>query len=546
MSLRAWLTRWLLSPLIGRRQYYTSAGSYGPPRVAQRASQIDFDREVAQDRDLAIGRCEQAYYNNGLYRGVVRNRRTRTLGAELRCRAAIRAESVPGLAAEEIKRLNREITRRYREWADSGECDASGLCRPLGTLQGLAMIDSEVRGACLVHVVYRPQNRTVPIAIELISGRRMRRPVGQMADPGVTPPPAALVNESGVEFADVEHTRVVAYWAMVRDGYTELTYRFRRFSADRCRLLLTEQLVGVENAFPRDCAAIRPLHNLSQMNQEMLEAARALAKSPMTISTDGTVRPAEIIAALSTGTDEVQPGIEPREQAVNDIDGLYTQVLPAGATAERHSASLPAPDYPGFTRVQMRAAAAAADVSYARLSREPDGSYSSGRQAEQNDQPQIETDRRNFCAVVMGLVWREFVAALWAYDLVPMPGFADYRDAYSTFDYTPPPMPSINPVDDVTAARSRREAGLTSESEEVEAAGDSYDETLERQAADYVARRQTERAYGLPPLTLEPKNRQGALTTDPTPAAGGDPASDPQVIQESGGDPQVTVPGPAD
>lgn len=521
MKLPAWLNplNWFAKPKRpGRKRYgQIVAGSYGPVTgsVSTLDSTTDWNTEVMQARDLARGRCVPAYYNNPYYRGLVRNRRNRTVGAELRFRAAIRGGEVPGVTPEAAAELNRKINSLYRLWSESGECDATGMRRPIGALQGAAVIDAfGPRGGVLVRVVERPKNKTIPVAVELISVTRMKRPTGTNLN---------TTNEAGIEYTDDKHSTVAGYWVTVQRGFTQ-TESFQFLPAAECVLFQPEELVGVEAALPRDVAISKSLHRLTRFNDAILEAAEALAKQPITVTPPEGGDPDSFAEQFA---DESETNADTgATDWIRNYGGIEAYVTGAGEKVERHAAELPAPDLPGFVANQLRAVAAGADMSYSRVAKMPDGSYAAGRAMEQDDRPQIDIDRSLLVAQVGAFIWTKMIDACWAFDLVPMPGYEDFPQLYQRFTVTPPAQEHLNPVDQISAIRSRLDAGLLSPQDACEAFGDDYADVLAEQAEAYLMRRAVEKAKGLPDLSLEPLSSTQSATasaafapTEPPPSA---------------------------
>lgn len=505
MSVLSWIRSWFAPSRPRQRYGKIVAGASGPPVsvVNSLDSSTDWNVEVLEARDRARGRTVPAYYNNPVYRGLIRNRRSRTLGAEFRFRAAVPADEIPGIGAEQAKTLNRAITRLYRRWAESGECDATGRDRRIGALQGQAFIDAMgARGGVLVRAVNRPQNPTCPLAIELISVTRMKRPPGGSMD---------LINEAGIQYSDAEHRTVTGYWVEVVTGFGR-SMRYEFVPASEASLFEPEELVGVEAALPRDVSTVKSLHRLGQFQDALLDATIALAKQPITITPPVG---ADATAWSEAYADDAEP--EAAVPLVRDIDGIEAHILDPGAVATRHRIELPAPDLPGFVATQLRAVAAGADISYSRVSKVPDGSYAAGRMMEQDDRPQIEIDREVFVSAFGAFVWRRFVECLWAFEILDLPDFQTHRHLYTEFSWTPPAQEHLNPVDQISAIRQRIEAGLMSPQDACESFGDTYEDTLNEIAESVRMRRETEKRYGLPEGSLDALTQTGAKVNEPSP-----------------------------
>lgn len=524
MSILSWLNpaNWFASkprrPARKQRYGQIAAGTYGPVTgtTSTLDSTTDWNTEVMQARDLARGRCVPAYYNNPYYRGLVRNRRNRTVGAELRFRASIRGNEIPGVTPEIAAGLNRKINALYRQWSDSGECDASGMRRPIGALQGAAMIDAfGPRGGVLVRVVERPKNKTIPIGIELISVTRMKRPSNTNLN---------NTNEAGIEYADDRHSVVTGYWVTVQRGFSR-TEEFQFLPASECVLFQPEELVGVEASLPRDVAISKSLHRLTRFNDAILEAAETLARQPITVTPPEGGDPDSFAEQFA---DSSETNSEGTTDWVRNYGGVEAYVTGAGEKIERHAAELPAPDLPGFIANQLRAVAAGADMSYARVAKVPDGSYAAGRAMEQDDRPQIDIDRALLIAQVGGFVWCKVLDALWSFDIVSMPGYEDFAQLYQRYSVTPPAQEHLNPVDQINAIRSRMEAGLLSPQDASEAFGDDYEDVLAEQADAYLMRRAVEKVKGLPPMALEPYTQTGQVMDGSTQSQPPAPTPEPQ------------------
>jgi capsid protein len=308
---------------------------------------------------------------------------------------------------------------------------------------------------------------------------------------------------------------VVGYWVTVPSGRlnAENSGVMRFLPAAECCLYANEELVGVEAPLPRDVSITKALHNISAFHDEILSTARNHAKAPITITPPEGQHAADWARGIATGTETNETPV----RYTLDAAGIEALVLEPGETAERHVANLPTPLDP-FLTAHMRMAAAGGDTSYARIARVPDGSYSAGRQTEQNDNPQIEIDRAAFIGSFGRFVWCKFIEACWAFELIDLPDYLANRVAYHTFRWTPPAVEALNPIDKLNYVRGAIEGGLLSLQDGIEMLfGNSFTETLEERADAIVEAREMEAAKGLEDGELTPLTQTGQSLTAPEP-----------------------------
>ena len=503
-----------------RSAYITASSTGHRPPAAPNAASFDANREVIQGLDVSRGRAILGYWNNPIARNIADNRRARTIGAEIQFRAAVPDGEIVGLSSDQVEQINRRLTGLYRRWADRGECDATkaaGQGRTIGTFQGQAFLDSDVRGAVLIHAVQRPGNSVCPLAFELIPVTRMRRPYGK---PG-GPIDQKLINDAGIQFADPEHSRVIGYWVSIGGTSSVAATRYAFLPAEWTCLLETEALQGVEIGQPRDVAIAKGLQNIAEFTHESIQAAREQAKSPMTITPPETTTADNFAAALSDGS-QVKPGGSGSELFMDVGPGVSARVMPPGAKAERHAVSLPAPGLAEFYNAQGRFIAAGAGMSPSRAVRMAPPNYSGGRNDEQSDLPQIEIDRERFYSAGRWM-WAKFVESCWAFGAISLPGFLDNRAAYEACEVDYPAEQALNPVDQFNALSGRVRAGYSSEFEAAAAYGRAYETVLRERVKAIQLRRRIEIEAGLDPGELD----EAPLPGSPIPAAPPEPPSEP-------------------
>lgn len=128
-----------------------------------------------------------------------------------------------------------------------------------------------------------------------------------------------------------------------------------------------------------------------------------------------------------------------------------------------------------FRDANLRAAAAGTGASFSSLARNYDGTYSAQRQELVETRVHYEVLAGYFIQRFCDPIWRRFVSAALAKQLLTIPAEVD-RDTLINASHTMPPMPWINPVDEADANAILEDRGYKSRPEIVRERGRRLDE----------------------------------------------------------------------
>lgn len=475
-------------------------------------SSDDYNREYAEARDTVVARVQDLDVNNPDIRGWHRRRIAQLIGKGLQFKAIIRPDET-GLSSDQCAELNQKINHLRDLHSRSFGFDAAGRGRCEGKLMEKSGISLVTHGEVLVHKVYlNSPGRVSPLALEIIPATRLQTPHDKFADPKVS---------NGILYSDDRRTRVVGYYVykpsksmantMVKD------YAYDYLPADDVVLMQLTELAGIDRSLPAAVACVRMIRNKGEFIEAAVETAKVQSKR------SGFVEVAENASPYNVASDDKQQEGETSEFELNTVGsitvgGTDLMYLSHGEKFINNAAKLPDPDYKGFIDVADERLARGLCTSKSRFTGAVTGSYSAGRQEEQQDEP---VAAQLLQTIVDG--WQRvhcwFVESLYLTGAIELPGYSSETALY--FHQARAQAPGkvhINPVD--TAAARQIGYGLRTLTPQQACEQDGVDlvDNLTQWGEALKHARDTEIKFGLPVGTLDYVSKAAKGVTSITPS----------------------------
>lgn len=157
---------------IGIRQY---AGARTTRLLPGIAPGTDANREVMSSLPALRNRSRELVRDDALASGLIETKVRNLVGAGVAPKAQVRITPANGSAASAAKAKQLEadyedvLEQKWRDWS-AGDCDASGLNRPLATLLSIAVRGMAESGGSLIRLRWRrvTDRLTVPFQLELL------------------------------------------------------------------------------------------------------------------------------------------------------------------------------------------------------------------------------------------------------------------------------------------------------------------------------------------------------------------------------------------
>ncbi len=447
-KLRAQITR-------EKRRY---AAGFGASVVAAQAGKLGGGwtgtpaDEDAQNKEYlfalqdVIQRSQDLDINNPDVHGFHRTRVAQIVGPGVQFKHCPRPSEI-GLDSDACVELSGEVNRVRQLHSRLGGFDSTGNNRSEGKQQERALLTAFVCGACLIHRVYRSDDRTMlPFSLELIPGSRISTPYERLGDPLLS---------YGIEYDDDHRTRVVAYHvrrvSMTRGNSMIPDYVWDRLPVEDCSLLSLTEMAGLDRAMPLSLSVVRMLRNRGEFIESAVESARAQAN--IYAVTESAPGGDPWGAAADDQTNSVVPDSSNGlpigfTQLGGGVRMMYTQ---NGEKVNWNSSKLPDPDLTGFMKVTDSRLSRGFVASLSRFTREVNSSWAGGRLEDQQDDPIVDQYRDSFISA-----WQKvnewFLESVWLASALKLPGYSDRTRAFwAEFRAEFPGKVHINPQDTMKA-----------------------------------------------------------------------------------------------
>lgn len=465
---------------IARRHY--EAGSSG--RRTQNWGKVTGDANAVLRGSLANIRAHA--------RDLVRNNSWAASGLD-KASDHLVGWGIIGKPSTSAKRLKKNATEIWNEWANSTQCDYDGRLNFYG-LQKLVGRSVHEAGEVLIRRRRQPSKSgmRIPLKLQLLEADFL-----DTARDGLnTTDGSSNKIIQGVEFAD-NGTRV-AYWLFEQHPgangfFSKLSVKSVRVPAEDVLHIYDVKRIGQVRGVSSFAPAIVRLKDFDEFEDATLLGKKiAACFAAFVTDPDGTSSPVGVADdTTSPSQDQLEPGM--------------IMNLPAGKTIEFATPPQSGQDE-GYTARQLRAVAATMGITYEQLTGDYRGSnFSSSRMARLTVQERVEHLRWNMLIPQMcDPVW------LWAMEQAVVAGGLEQIPPVK---WTPPRLPFLEPDREGLALARNVRSGLMTPSEMVEQMGFDFDEFTDQWKQDQETLDEKGLVWDSDPRRV---NQQGALQQKPT------------------------------
>jgi lambda family phage portal protein len=350
--------------------------------------------------------------NNGLAKRAVNVIVTNTIGW--------------GIAPKPVGPHRQEARRLWNDWAASTACDYDGLL-PLAGVQAMALRTVVNSGAALVAMTVdsEAEEGTIPLRLRVLEPDYL-----DTSKDGALPNGRGRISQ-GIEI-DARGRRVAYHLYQEHPGATNrLVSDSRRVPADEVLHIYDPDRPGALQGVPWAAAAMPKLNDLEEYEDAALMQKKIAAMFAAFV---------EDIDGLGAGVGELPGGEEADSEDAELLETFepgQIQYLPSGkkitfATPPQHA------DHDQFTKGAARRIAAAYDITYEDLTGDySQVNYSSARMARLAFYRQVHAWRWN-------MFIPQFCAGVWRRAMSLLALERDWQNV-PTAEWTPPPMPMLDP-----------------------------------------------------------------------------------------------------
>lgn len=407
-------------------------------------------------------RSRDLYMGAPIATGAVKTMRTNVVGRGLYLKPTVDAE-VLGISPEEKLKLEKQIEREWRLWAESPDCDMSRI-DTFYELQQLAFMNWLVSGDCLAVLPVKPRkNQPYDLRVQLIEADRLCSPDNfDTLDNKIVG--GVEVDQSGeviaYHIAD-HHPLSYAYtdikWQRV-DAYGELTGRRNVLH------LMSRERIGQRRGVPFLAPVIESLKQIGRYTDAELVAA--------VVSGMFTV----FIEKADASNEDAIGSMIPDEEQVDAEDETSIELAPGavidlneGEKAHDMNPGRPNANFGGFVEAICQQIGAALEIPYELLVKRFNASYSASKGALEEAWKMFNMYRNWLATDFCQPIYEEWLTEAVAKKRIKAPGFFTdpaIKKAYCAAKWNGPARGMLDPVKEVTAAEKRVQNGFSTRSDE--------------------------------------------------------------------------------
>jgi len=427
--------------------------------------------DIEDNLSVLRQRSRDLYMGVPVANGAVKTMRTNVVGRGLHLKPTIDRE-VLGITAAQAQKLEKQIEREWRLWAESPDCDIERI-DTFCELQQLAFLNWLMSGDCLVVLPIKPRlNQPYDLRVQLVEADRLCSPdycdtydnkiVGGVEvdrDGEVVAYHISCQHPLSYEVTDIKWQRVEAYGK--RTGRRNVLH------------IMVRERIGQRRGVPFLAPVIESLKQLGRYTDAELVAAIVSGMFTVFIQKENGSGGAGIGAMMP---EEMQVDAED-ENSIELGNGAVME-LNEGETIHDTNPGRPNSNFSLFVEAICQQIGAALEIPYELLMKRFGSSYTASKGALEEAwkmfrmyRAWLETD---FCQPI----YEEWLAEAVQKKRVDAPGFfADplIRKAYCRAEWNGPAKGTLDPVKEVNAAKERVAQGFTTRaSETMEMTGGDY------------------------------------------------------------------------
>lgn len=422
-------------------------------------------------------RSRDLYMGVPIANGAVKTMRTNVVGRGLHLKPTVDRE-ILGITAMQAQKLEKQIEREWRLWAESPDCDIERI-DTFYELQQLAFINWLMSGDCLAVLPVKPRlNQPYDLRVQLIEADRLSSP----------------------DYCDTYDNKIVGGVEIDKDGEViayhisdqhplsaETTeYKWRRVEAygektGRRNVLhiMCRERIGQRRGVPFLAPVIESLKQLGRYTDAELVAA--------VVSGMFTV----FIEKADASSDEAIGSMIPEEEQIDAADESSLELGPGavmdlnpGEKIHDTNPGRPNTNFAMFVEAVCQQIGASLEIPYELLVKRFNASYTASKGALEEAWKMFRMYRAWLATDFCQPIYEEWLAEAVAKGRINAPGFfADplIKDAYCRAEWNGPAKGILDPVREVNAAEKRVANGFsTRSSETMEMTGGDFYSNVEQ------------------------------------------------------------------
>lgn len=407
-------------------------------------------------------RSRDLYMGVPIANGAVKTMRTNVVGRGLNLKPAIDRE-VLGITAAAAQKLEKQIEREWKLWADSPDCDIERIDN-FFELQQLAFLNWLMSGDCLAVLPVKPRiNQPYDLRVQLIEADRLSSP----------------------DYCDSWDNKIVGGVEVDKDGEViayhisdqhplsgEVTeYKWQRVEAYGAKTgrrnvlhIMCRERIGQRRGVPFLAPVIESLKQLGRYTDAELVAA--------VVSGMFTV----FIEKEEASSDEAIGSMIPEEEQIDAEDETSVELGPGavmdlnpGEKIHDSNPGRPNSNFSMFVEAICQQIGASLEIPYELLVKRFNASYTASKGALEEAWKMFRMYRAWLAADFCQPIYEEWLAEAVAKKRIDAPGFFTdplIRKAYCKAEWNGPAKGMLDPVKEVTAAEKRVANGFSTRSSE--------------------------------------------------------------------------------
>ncbi len=407
-------------------------------------------------------RSRDLYMGVPIANGAVKTMRTNVVGRGLYLKPTIDRE-VAGLTAAQAQKLEKQIQREWRLWADSPDCDIQRIDN-FYELQQLAFLNWLMSGDCLAVLPIKPRlNQPYDLRIQLVEADRLSSP----------------------DYCDTYDNKIVGGVEVDRDGEVvayhisdqhPLSYEVAEIKWQRVE------------AYGKKTGRRNVLHIMCRERIDQRRGVPFLAPVIEALKQMGRYTDAELIAAVvsglftvfiekeANGEGEAIGSMIPDEELVDSMDDTSIEMGPgavvdlnAGEKIHDSNPGRPNANFQGFVEAICQQIGAALEIPYELLVKRFNASYTASKGALEEAWKMFRMYRRWLANDFCQPIYEEWLSEAVAKKRIDAPGFFEdpiIKKAYCGAEWNGPARGTLDPKKEVQAAESRVANGFSTRSQE--------------------------------------------------------------------------------
>lgn len=407
-------------------------------------------------------RSRDLYMGVPIANGAVKTMRTNVVGRGLHLKPAIDRE-VLGITAAAAQKLEKQIEREWKLWADSPDCDIERIDN-FFELQQLAFLNWLMSGDCLAVLPVKPRiNQPYDLRVQLIEADRLSSP----------------------DYCDSWDNKIVGGVEVDKDGEViayhisdqhplsgEVTeYKWQRVEAYGARTgrrnvlhIMCRERIGQRRGVPFLAPVIESLKQLGRYTDAELVAA--------VVSGMFTV----FIEKEEASSDEAIGSMIPEEEQIDAEDETSVELGPGavmdlnpGEKIHDSNPGRPNSNFSMFVEAICQQIGASLEIPYELLVKRFNASYTASKGALEEAWKMFRMYRAWLATDFCQPIYEEWFAEAVAKKRIDAPGFFTdplIKKAYCKAEWNGPAKGMLDPVKEVTAAEKRVANGFSTRSSE--------------------------------------------------------------------------------